>query len=679
MADLDIQKIKGNVGKMLAQNAPEADIDAYLKSEGASAEMLRAAPKATAAAVKPDDKYTAAAKQEFADLKARGVPIEQGASRLMLQGATLNAADEVLAGLRTPIEMARRGTWNPVEGYNYAKAQEDVALEDARKRLGWGGTAAEMAGGFVMAPGARQLASAVRAAPGIGQRVATGVGAGAGYGAAAGFMEGSGLQDRAERGAMGAGIGAGVGGAMPVVGAIARPIIDKGTAAARAAINPQGFADSQIARAVGESGQNARTITEALDAAARDRQGVYNVADAMGNAGQRMLSTVARSPGDGRTAIVNALEGRQADQGRRVSSALSDVYGAPQTAAQTRTAMTGARDDAADVAFNAVRADAGPVDLSRTIARIDETLRPGVNAIARPQSGIADDSIESALASVRARLTDGRSVLSEFQAIQRVRADLADKIEAARRAGQNNKVRLLTQVRQELDAAMNAASPGHRAANRAFSEASREIDAIDTGRQAATRGRVEDTVPAFQAMTPRQQQAHRVGYADPLIEQVQGAAVGVNKARPFTSDAARTEAHYFAAPRQGPRFERRIDRENTMFETRHHALGGSRTADNLNDEAALKLNPEIISNLLSGNWLAAGRNAMGQAANAATGMSPTVRRRIAEVLLSTSRDSPEIEQIVRRALANQESRRRLVEALSAGTRRDVALGAQERR
>jgi hypothetical protein len=57
MADLDIPRIKANVGKMIALSAPETEIDAYLQSEGASAEMLRAA--------KPAPKIT---KEEMAKL-----------------------------------------------------------------------------------------------------------------------------------------------------------------------------------------------------------------------------------------------------------------------------------------------------------------------------------------------------------------------------------------------------------------------------------------------------------------------------------------------------------------------------------------------------------------------------------------------------------------------------------
>lgn len=40
----DIARIKGNISKMMAQNAPEADIDAYVASEGVTPEMLRGEP-----------------------------------------------------------------------------------------------------------------------------------------------------------------------------------------------------------------------------------------------------------------------------------------------------------------------------------------------------------------------------------------------------------------------------------------------------------------------------------------------------------------------------------------------------------------------------------------------------------------------------------------------------------
>lgn len=396
----------------------------------------------------------------------------------------------------------------------------------------------------------------------------------------------------------------------------------------RARMNPAGYAGGQVGRMVDESQLEPAAIAAAVGGAAGEGQPMFTVADAMGRAGQRGLSTVARAPGEGRTEVVNFLEGRQGGQGRRVANALAEGFDAPETAAQTSTRLTTARDTAADAAYGAVRRDANPVDLTSAIARIDQTLGPNW---ARRTSNIADDSAESALANFRQRMTDDRSMLTDFPAVQRVRGDLSDAIETARRAGNGNRARLLGQVLREMDTAMENASAGHRAANRAFAEGSRTIEAVDEGRTAAQRGRSEDVTVNFTGRPPAQQAAFRTGYVDPLIEGAQGAAFGANKARPLTSDAFQAEAGAMApgAPLMG----RRLERENTMFETRRQATGGSQTADNLADAAGAGLNPTLVAHALMGNVGAVARHALTAATNAMTGNTPQVRSEIARLLL----------------------------------------------
>src|SRR5262249_16302374 len=136
----DIARIKGNIAKMIAQNAPETDIDAYVNSEGVSLDDLRGAST--------PDKYQQAAVEERDALKAKGIDTGAGLTRRLAQGLTFNLADEALAGLSTPLEMYKRGTLNPAEAYRYAKAREDLILDDARKNTGALGTAAEIAGGI---------------------------------------------------------------------------------------------------------------------------------------------------------------------------------------------------------------------------------------------------------------------------------------------------------------------------------------------------------------------------------------------------------------------------------------------------------------------------------------------------------------------------------------------------
>ncbi|UVO26993.1 hypothetical protein [Bradyrhizobium arachidis] len=136
---------------------------------------------------------------------------------------------------------------------------------------------------------------------------------------------------------------------------------------------------------------------------------------------------------------------------------------------------------------------------------------------------------------------------------------------------------------------MENASQGFLQANRNFAQATRDIEAVQAGRQAATRGRSEDVIPAYQALRPEAPGAFRSGYVDPLIAQTQDAAFGVNKARPFSGDAFADEAAAMAPGND--LMQRRLGRKMRMFETRNTALGGSKTADNLADAEALGIGP----------------------------------------------------------------------------------------
>lgn len=428
-------------------------------------------------------------------------------------------------------------------------------------------------------------------------------------------------------------LGAGIGiGGQAAGRAVAAPVMSN----IRARVDPAGYAGGQVGRMVDESGVPTARVADDISTATREGQGVFTVADALGRAGQRGLSTVARAPGEGRTDVVNFLEGRQGGQAGRVANALAEGFDAPQTAAQTRTRIEGARDTAADAAYGAARNNAGPVDLTQAIARINSTLTPGATRLMTPHSNIANDTAENALQSFRDRLTDGRSNLTDFTAVQRVRGDLSDAIESAQRAGHGNRARLLGQVMREIDTAMEGASPGFRAANRQFAAGSRAMEAVDEGRTAAQRGRSEDVVRDFQGRPQDQQAAFRTGYVDPLIEQTQGAAVGANKARPLTSDAFRAEADAMAPG--ALTMMRRLGRENTMFETRQQAMGGSRTADNLADAAAAGLNPGVVAGAVL-NPRGAVRQLLQASTNVLTGNTAEVRREIARILLMRGENS----------------------------------------
>lgn len=575
------------------------------------------------------DKYQTAATQERDTLQSKGVDTGAGFARRFIHGRTFGLDDELLAAASTPLEMIKRGTFNPAEGYRYAKAREDLIMDDSRKETGVLGSIAEIGGGVGTGLDAARsgITFARNLAPnaGLAARSAAAAGDGLGFGVLSGAAEGNSLSERGGNAAIGGIAGGLLGGALPgamaLGGQVAAPFISN--IAAR--INPEGYATRQLARALSESGRNVPQVAGDVSTAAAEGQGMFTVADALGNPGQRLLSSVTRAPGAGRTEAVEFLERRQGGQGRRISNALTEGFDSPQTAEQLRGAMTGARDTEAAAAYGAARNNAGRVDVTPAINNLDRVIGTQPGQVLTP----ANDSIEAVLTPFRQRLA--RVNPDDFEAVQRIRGDMADAAQSAIQSGQGNRARLIRDAVRQLDTAMEGASTGFRDANRNFAQSSRNIDAIDQGRDAALRGRTEDTIPAFQGLTPEGQTGFRTGYVDPLIQQAQGAAFGANKARPLINDAFADEAGAMAPG--NPLMQRRIGRENTMFETRHHALGGSKTVENLADDGALGIDPSIITNIVTGNFAGAARGVLSAGTNLLTGNTAEVREALARMLL----------------------------------------------
>lgn len=130
---------------------------------------------------------------------------------LVGSGATLGLADEA-AGVGNAAASLLTGKFDPITSYRVGRDAERMRIANAREQLGYGGTALEIAGGFMSANPAAALApfTTVRGLIGQGAR------AGAYGGALAGFGTGEGLEDSATKallgGAAGAAVGAGISG-----------------------------------------------------------------------------------------------------------------------------------------------------------------------------------------------------------------------------------------------------------------------------------------------------------------------------------------------------------------------------------------------------------------------------------------------------------------------------------
>ncbi len=582
------------------------------------------------------------------------------------QGATFGFGDEIVARIMSAdpnitydqaLQMARDTTAagknaNPVTG---------VASEIAGAVLGGMGAAKAGAGALgAVAPGLM--------GGGLAGASARGLVGGALQGGAYGFGAGEG-DGRMESAGMGALIGGAAGGAIPGLVAGASKGINAAWDAIGGAVGGSlgagGRSSRALQTALSRSGMTVDQVDDAVRSAAGEGQPVFTVADALGSPGQRMLSGVARQPGDARNQIVDMLTKRQDGQGRRLGSFVADALDAPDTAAQRTAGLTAARGQAADAAYDAARGGAGPVDIRSALSAIDDRIG-GMQG-----SGVVGDGIDAKLSGYRSRLAaqpgpDGVSrELSDFDRVLGVKQAIQDDIGAAVRSGRNNEARELGKLQSALDAALEESSGGYRAANDGFRTASRVIDQVDAGK-AATSGRVRsaDTLQTYGRLTADEQAAFKSGYADPLLAKIEGSAPGVNKVRPLMDEASAAELGAMA--KDPALLQRQLGREGTMFETNALALGGSRTADNLQDIADVgKFDTGMIANLLSGRIGAAA----GQLLPKLAGKNEATRALIARALLSG--DAKAALAPIAQDAAKSASNRKLMELLLNSTQRAI--------
>ena len=523
-------------------------------------------------------------------------------------------------------------------------------------------------------------------APGLGTRMLSSGGAGAIEGAAYGFGSGEGAQERVQMALMGAGVGGLAGAAVPVAGEVAR----------RALVNPIGGAlgignearaTTAVMRALDASGQSPDDISRYLAQAASEGQPQFTVADALGNPGQRALAGAASQPGPGRTMAAEFLDQRQLDQSDRLAGFIRGAMGADETAQQAAARLTAERAAEARVNYGNARANAGAVDVRGVLAMIDERIRP------MQEAGIQGEGVDALFQRFRNRLAAARpeasrvgstgavppgvdatptSVeLADFARVSRVRQEIADAAEQARRSGRGFEAGELRDLVAELDRALEAASEGYQAANAAYSTASRTIDAVGAGQVANRPGqRFENVLAQWQNMTPAERAAFRTGYADRTLAQIEAAQPTRNMATPLRSTRQQTILGEIAD--NPDQLLRQIDRENTMSQTRGAALGGSRTAELMADQEMVSAEDiTVLGNILAGRFGTAAGQAGVRVLNAARGNNEATREAIARALLSSD------PQMFARLLMEQQRATAMNALVGAGTRNALRVPAQE--
>lgn len=490
--------------------------------------------------------------------------------------------------------------------------------------LGTGLSVAGLGGSFA--------ANAANSSGSLG-RVALGSAAdGALFGAASGFGAGEGVEGRAYGAGLGAVGGGAIGGATPYVVAGLQAAVSPFLRPFLSRRDPAAYAARAMNDSLRRSGMTIDDISNALARSQADDQGMFTVADAMGHEGGRQLSTVARTPNDMRQQVVETLTGRQAGQGDRLSTFLADAFDASDTAAQREAALAATRKATADANYGVAREGARAVNLNNAIDEIDRLL--GRDPILG-DTALSAGPLGPRLTALRDQLQKGGEQLIDFDRVLNIKSDLYQQMQ--RNPSVANDMRGVYGL---LDEALENSSGAYRAANDTFRQQSKAIEAVDTGRRAASgRMRSADTVQQFNRLSPEEQAAFRAGYVDPLIARVENSSISptTNKARSLMTPKTGEEFPAFSALGKGEQLGNRIAREQQMFETAHAALGGSKTFDNIADASeAAKFDPGILMNLFKGRPIAAALEAAGKLANEAKGLSPEVTSQLASALMSTN-------------------------------------------
>lgn len=651
--------------------------DSYAGAKGAQNALTRLEKLEADGSIRP------AEAQELERLRAASGQIENEVGRTgatyrgALQGGTFQLADEVYGLLGGDKEAARR------------KNRDAEATYPTEYNSGK--TAGAIGSGVATAAATGPL--------GAGKTLLGTMGRGALIGGTEGSLwglgGGEGAKDKLHQAGKFGGIGSvfGAGAPLAIAGgaAIGRGVGNMAGGAVN--VGNKGRADRAILSALRKAGVTADSAADDVARAAVQGQPQYRLMDTLGVAGQRKASGIARSGDEGAEEIATYLRQRQLDQGDRVAEFTKEAFGftgapsgttaivdprspAPQTSAQvlsapqtsaasTRKALEDARSATADRAYTAAREGAGAADTRGAVSAIDARVGPmqGVD--------IAGDGIDAKLVQFRNRLAAKSTPegvdsieLSDFDRVLGVKQDVQDARGVALRAGRNNEARELKKLEQQLDAALEDASSGYRAANDGFREASGVIEAIDQGADMTRPGsRSVDNVARFSSMTDDEKAAARIGYGDKALARIEAnKAPTSNKARDFGSTKARQEADAIA--NNPGLFSERMARETQMWETQNRALGGSRTADNLQDIADTGLMADAgraVRDVSSGNFGTAVSNALAPISRAASGENAATRKLIAQVLMSTNPRAALAGAVARDA--SSQGRRRIAESI----------------
>jgi len=560
--------IKGVMRKQFG--APTGVADAPAAAEPSKLQgFLTAAKQALGMEVSAEEKANeeaarAAIVQDAKREDWRDTLLSADGARLVAQGVTLGAADEIEAGVRS------------LGSETYDDALESVRSSVAAAREKPGALPIEMASGLLVPGG--YMARGVAQAPTFARSVWAATKAGGALGGAAGFAGSEGAAEpdasildhaaeRAKGGAFGATLGAGLGAVLPTAGGAARFV--GRVAKARLGVGDEQYAREALAAALSSeataTGRTAPAIADELETTGLP----------LGLAGNQSINALAHSAAEhspvARRQMIDMIADTEGGAGRRVERAIDDVMQG-ERAGDTAYAINESSKLNADRGYERLYGRNAVHDMGAVVDVDAPTMRA---AVAKANRWLAD---EHGLA------IDDVSAMTMKQ-VDYVSRALDDAVDRAFKSGSGQHGAKLAEQRDAFLRAAYKANPHYRDVRAAYARDSDSLRAVEAGRSVKLKdsAETEEFVHQLGEMTPRDRRNAQLGVLQNLRDSVRNAAEAPNAIRSVAESPARarnladimTPLADEVAPVMGNHTRRSLEALADVFEREARAVRGA--------------------------------------------------------------------------------------------------------
>lgn len=432
---------------------------------------------------------------------------------------------------------------------------------------------------------------------------------GAGYGSLYGAGTGDSLDDRisnAESGALFGGVG---GAAAP---AIANGVGSVAKAMAIPFRSPEALATNRIAEAVAQDqrlGSAKLSPSDFSDAQAAGQPVITG--DIGGQSTRRLARAAANASPEADAALAGPINERYEDQGPRVADFLKNIYGNNLDAGSARAALDARAAQVNTPAYRQAYADGanGVWNPGATVTDKSGNLVPALDDLIKApdmQSAIQDATRKGANSSVlngnqvvkNPFVTDnagnltlatdakGNQAVPTLQFWDQVKRGLDDKINVAKRAGNNEDVRDFVGLKSALVANLDQEVPSYATARQGAYQAFGAENALQAGEnflKLAGTAKTADAKTALAAMSPAQQKLFSQGLASQMAQAALNAPARRNVIAMFNSPETAERLQMGLGPTVAPQVEAFLRRESAMDMLRTAVGGNSTTAQQGSD------------------------------------------------------------------------------------------------